>query len=286
MSTSSTVDGAGRSANHTFGRRVPAREQRFADLPRGPKLVLAAVLTAACSATFGVVAAPSSLAAFRGGNGLIAFESNRDGGNYEIYTMNADGTQQTNVTNNPAGDAEPAWSPDGRKIAFASTRDGNAEIYVMDADGSEPVRLTNNGATDIFPSWSPDGAKITWASFSSDYDVWVMNADGTDQVNITNDPAEDIFPVLAAERFQDSFPNEPRRQCGDLRDERGRQRPDQRQQQPSHRGESAGLVTRRSADRLCRQHDRGVRHSRHECRRERRHEGGRHAVGQHACLVA
>ena len=58
--------------------------------------------------------------------------------------MNADGTGQTRLTNNAAFDIEPAWSPDGTKIAFASDRDGNVEIYVMNADGTGQTRLTNN----------------------------------------------------------------------------------------------------------------------------------------------
>jgi len=70
----------------------------------------------------------------------IAFQSDRDG-NCEIYAMDADGKNLHNITNNPAEDRFPAWSPDGQRIAFASNRDGNGvstkeyEIYVMDADG-------------------------------------------------------------------------------------------------------------------------------------------------------
>ena len=58
--------------------------------------------------------------------------------------MNADGSGQRNLTRNPARDCAPAWSPDGRKIAFASQRDGNAEVYVMNADGSGQRNLTRS----------------------------------------------------------------------------------------------------------------------------------------------
>ena len=71
----------------------------------------------------------------------IAFASNRDG-NWEIYLMNSDGSNPHNVTNNPATDSHPSWSPDGSKIVFQSERAGNFEIYVMNSDGSEQKRLT------------------------------------------------------------------------------------------------------------------------------------------------
>ena len=78
--------------------------------------------------------------------GLIAFESDRDGSS-EIYTMNADGSNQTNVTQSPGAiDVLPAWSPDGAKIVFSRGRGDGTEIYVMNADGSNQVNLTNNSA--------------------------------------------------------------------------------------------------------------------------------------------
>ena len=87
------------------------------------------------------------------GSGRIAFQSDRDG-NYEIYIMNADGSDQTRLTINPDDDAMfPAWSPDGTRIVFVSSRDGNYEIYVMNADGSDEVRLTDNTDDDMFPAW-------------------------------------------------------------------------------------------------------------------------------------
>jgi len=124
----------------------------------------------------------------------IAFQSFRDA-NAEIYIMNADGTEQTRLTNNPAKDGAPCWSPDGQKIAFDSDRDGNSEIYVMNADGSNPTRLTDNPADDNYPSWSPDGTRIVFQSNRDrNMDLYAMNADGTNQTNLTNNPGPDAMP--------------------------------------------------------------------------------------------
>ena len=79
----------------------------------------------------------------------IAFHSDRDG-SYEIYVMDADGTDITRLTNNPADDGDPTWSPDGEQIVFHSNRSGSFEIYVMNADGSGQTRLTNNTSDEDF----------------------------------------------------------------------------------------------------------------------------------------
>jgi Tol biopolymer transport system component len=74
----------------------------------------------------------------------------------DIWIMNADGTNQTNLTSMPAAaDGESAWSPDGTTIAFASWRDGNYQIYFMDPDGTNPRRITINASDDMWPSWAP-----------------------------------------------------------------------------------------------------------------------------------
>jgi Tol biopolymer transport system component len=135
-----------------------------------------------------VISPPASHAAFPGANGKIAFTSTRDG-NGEVYVMNADGSGQTNVSNNTAYDSQPRWSPDGTKIVFQSNRDGNYEIYVMNANGTAQTRLTNNTANDSFPSWSPDGTKIAFirSGGTRHGELWIMNADGTDETQLISD---------------------------------------------------------------------------------------------------
>jgi Tol biopolymer transport system component len=84
-----------------------------------------------------------------------------------LWIVSSDGTGLAQLTTDGANDIRPAWSPDGKKIAFASNRDDNFEIYVMNADGSGQTNITNNDANDISPTWSPDGNTIL---FSSDRD--------------------------------------------------------------------------------------------------------------------
>ena len=117
--------------------------------------------------------------------------------------MNADGSNQTNLTNNAADDRHQSFSPDGT-IAFVSDRDGNNEIYVMNADGSNQTRLTNNAADDGQPSFSPDGSKIVfYSNRDGDYEIYVMNADGSNQTRLTNSAAFDVGPSWGSQADSD-----------------------------------------------------------------------------------
>ncbi|MCE2396148.1 PD40 domain-containing protein [Candidatus Poribacteria bacterium] len=117
----------------------------------------------------------------------------------EIYVMDADGRNQQRLTENLFSDWYPSWSPDGKRITFASDRKGdlqNFEIYVMDANGRNQQRLTNNRHQDWKPSWSPDGKRIAFSSQrDGNYEIYVMDADGENQRNLTNNSHSDGSPA-------------------------------------------------------------------------------------------
>ena len=123
--------------------------------------------------------------------GKIAFVSNRDG-NWEIYVTDTKGENQVNLTNNPANDWDPAWSPDGSKIAFVSDEELRKKskwkklknwIYLMDADGANRKLLGWGGD----PAWFPDGSKIAFSGGQ----IFVMDPDGSNQVKLTPDIAKE-----------------------------------------------------------------------------------------------
>jgi len=153
-------------------------------------------------------------AAFPGENGRIAFSSNRSG-NYEIYTMRANGTKVKLVpgASHPADDREPAYSPDGSKIAFRSDRSnpgsGIYDIYVVNLTGTPKLtQVTNDPADDRDPNWSPDGSRIAFSSTrSGNLDIWSVSSTGTeeDPVNHTSrlinpsrlPPVNELRPVYS-----------------------------------------------------------------------------------------
>ena len=138
----------------------------------------------------------------------LAFRRREGGpGTRDIFLMNADGSEQTNLTNDLEADyREPDWSSDGTKIAFFTFRDGDGEIYLMNPDGSGPTRLTNVPGSDASPDWSPDGAKIAFVSSrDGDAEIYTMNADGSNETRVTDRFGEDVDPAWSPDGTKIAF---------------------------------------------------------------------------------
>jgi Tol biopolymer transport system component len=151
----------------------------------------AAVLGTALTAA-GSVALTTPTTATATTSPSVVFERYRDG-NFDVWAMNADGTGQTNLTNDPGDDYDPVWSPSGTEVAFESNRDGDFDIYVMNADGSNVRNVTNNsGADDQSASWSPDGGTLAYLTMDTTHRLMTVHADGTGTAEVTHD-----FPRIA-----------------------------------------------------------------------------------------
>ena len=143
--------------------------------------------TMAATAVVMLLAAGSTWATFPGENGRIAWVTDIDG-NWEIHSIEPDGSGRTNLTNHPATDEDPAWSADGSRIAFSSDRSGKHELYVMDADGSNVQQLssTPTGADSREPAWSPDGTRLVYTRVLDEgppyctSQIWIRTLDGTE----------------------------------------------------------------------------------------------------------
>ncbi len=143
--------------------------------------------------------------------GSIYFASDRAGGGYEIFRMDADGGNQAQVTVDPgADDLWPALLPSTRQeVAFASSRTGDFDIFKMTATGLLQTDLTpaQSGSNEIEPSWSPDGAKIAFASDQTgNWEIFIMDADGSDITQLTNQtPSIDVSPVISPDGTKIAF---------------------------------------------------------------------------------
>jgi Tol biopolymer transport system component len=108
----------------------------------------------------------------------LAFSSTRNSEHPSIYLQRVDGTAVTQLSDGGSDDAYPAFSPDGKQIAFSSTRSGNWQIFEMDVDGRNIVQLTSGPMQAIHPSFSPDGSRIVYCAVggrSGQWELWTLD---------------------------------------------------------------------------------------------------------------
>jgi TolB protein len=131
----------------------------------------------------------------------FALRSTRPLGDAEIFISKLDGSSRRNITNNPAIDNAPTWSPSGRQIAFISSREGRGgQIFICDIDGSNVRRIIKEGGDADSPAWSPDGK---WLAFhwkphlSTSYDLFLAEVSSGSIRQLTSNGGSNESPSWA-----------------------------------------------------------------------------------------
>src|SRR5215217_8019345 len=134
----------------------------------------------------------------------------------DIFVMDTDSATDDaiNLTNSDASEIEPAWSPDGTKIAFSGVRNSGSEIVTMDPDGQNETILTGDSfdGEDRAPDWSPDSTMVVFQKSDNSggtggdpWDIWAVNRDGSGDTNLTNHPSFDMGPSWSPDGTEITF---------------------------------------------------------------------------------
>jgi TolB protein len=167
-----------------------------------------------CIVALLVVASLPASATYPGKNGRIAFVGNFSG-TWQIYTINADGSDLFQVTNLPATELFPAdwfpnFSPDGQRIAFSHDMTGAVELYVVNVDGTGLTQITHDNAENLFPVWSPDGSRILFSTqYIADrfdyHHLATIRPDGGDKRIVATNLFDDVFAEYSVDGRQIIF---------------------------------------------------------------------------------
>lgn len=126
----------------------------------------------------------------RGAHVVYAFPER--GGSQQLFQVRADGSNKQPLTAGEGIDSCPAFSPDGKYLAFSSSRNGNFDIFVMSVDGRELRQITDHPGLDTHPAWSPDGRKLAYTSLvEGNYDVFIVTVDGAVSRRLTSHAERD-----------------------------------------------------------------------------------------------
>jgi TolB protein len=143
----------------------------------------------------------------------LCFASTRHSEHTSLYLQRASGLSVTQVTGGFADDAYPAFSPDGKTIAFSSNRTGSWQVYVMDTDGRNVVQVTNGIGQSIKPSFSPDGKRLAYCAIggrSRQWEIWVANLQTSEKRMI----GYGLFPSWSPDKTVDRIAFQRARQRG------------------------------------------------------------------------
>jgi TolB protein len=143
----------------------------------------------------------------------LVYASTRHTEKSEIYLQRVDGTSVTQLTSDPSENAQPSFSPDGKSIAFCSTRAGSWDLYTMDLDGRNVTQVTSGPSQDMHPSFSPDGSRLVYCSVggrSGQWEIWMVSLATREKKMI----GHGLFPTWSPDKGTDRIVFQRARQRG------------------------------------------------------------------------